>query len=55
MEWFNLPTLIVTILIAAVLYAIVFTWFRNRKKGKSSFSCSCGGNCASCGMNCSHH
>ena len=49
----NLPTIIITALIAVIFLAIVITEIRNRKKGKHS--CSCGGSCGSCGMDCSCH
>ena len=47
----NLPSLITALLVAAVIVSIVVVQIRNRKAGKSS--CSCGGSCGSCGMNCS--
>ena len=42
----NLPTIIISVIVAAVFIAIIVNGIRNRKKGKSSCSCGCGG----CGM-----
>ncbi len=47
----NAPTLIITVIIATIFLAIVIKGIQNKKNGKSS--CSCGGSCGSCGMNCS--
>ena len=44
----NLPTILVTLVIAAVFVLIVIREIRSRKNGKPS----CGGNCGSCGGNC---
>lgn len=41
-----LPTILVATIVAAIFLAIVITGIRNRKKGKHSCSCGCGG----CGM-----
>ena len=49
----NPSTFIVAAIIAVAFLAIVITEIRNRKKGKGS--CSCGGSCGACGMNCSCH
>ncbi len=49
----NLPTVIVLLLVIALFTAIVAREIINKKKGKSS--CSCGGNCSACGVNCPHH
>lgn len=43
---FNLPTVIILILVVAVFSAIVIKGILNRKKGKSS----CGCNCSGCAM-----
>ena len=42
-------------IVGAGLIGLIFVWIivsqiRNKMKGKSS--CSCGGNCGACGMNC---
>lgn len=50
MEW-NWPTVIVLAVIAVIVAAIIVGWVINKKKGKTS--CSCGGSCGACGMNCS--
>ena len=47
----NAPTIIIATVVAVIFIAIVVREVRNRKKGKGS--CSCGGNCGACGMNCS--
>ena len=39
----NLPTIIVSIIITAIFVLIVIKGIINRKKGKSSCSCGCGG------------
>ena len=44
------PTVIIAALVVATFVAIVTCGVINKKKGKSS--CSCGGSCGSCGMNC---
>ena len=46
----NWPTIIVATVVAVVFLAIVINGIRNKKKGKHS--CSCGGSCGACGMNC---
>ena len=46
----NPPTTIITVLIAFVFLAIVISEIRKKKNGKGS--CSCGGSCGACGMNC---
>lgn len=38
-----LPTIIVAALVAAALVAIAVNGIRNKKKGKTSCSCGCGG------------
>lgn len=43
----NLPTILITVLIAAVFLFIVIREIRLRKSGKSP--CSCGGSCEKCG------
>ncbi|MBQ7296383.1 MAG: FeoB-associated Cys-rich membrane protein [Clostridia bacterium] len=48
MEW-NLPTIIGTLIIAAIFFAIVFSHVRNKKKGKSGCGCGCDG-CANKGF-----
>ncbi|MBR7098793.1 MAG: FeoB-associated Cys-rich membrane protein [Clostridia bacterium] len=45
-----LPTVIGACVVAAVVIWIVAVQIRNRIKGKSS--CSCGGNCGACGLDC---
>lgn len=45
----NLPTIIVSAIIAIVFFVIVFVAVRNRKKGK--ISCSCAGGCSGCSAN----
>ena len=47
----NLATGIVLAVIAVILVAIIVNSIINRKKGKHS--CSCGGSCEACGLNCS--
>jgi len=44
MDW---PTVIVAAIVGGIFVAIVVTQIRNRMNGKSS--CSCGGNCGTCG------
>lgn len=39
----NAPTIIIAVIIAAIFIAIVVTGIRNKKNGKSSCSCGCGG------------
>lgn len=46
----NIPTLIGTILVAAIFIAIVARGIYNKKHGKGS--CSCGGDCGACGGAC---
>ena len=46
----NWPTIIVAAVVAIIFVSIITVGFINRAKGKSS--CSCGGSCGSCGMNC---
>lgn len=46
----NLPTILITAVIAAVFLLIVVREIRARKSGKHS--CSCSGSCGSCGGNC---
>lgn len=45
-EWLltNLATIAVTLVIIAIVTAIVVYMYREKKKGH----CSCGGNCAAC-------
>ena len=50
MDW---PTIIVASILAVIFFAIVITGIRNKMKGKHS--CSCGGSCGGCAMNCSCH
>lgn len=47
----NIPTLIVAVIVGAVLVAIGAAAVKNKKSGRSS--CSCGGDCGSCG-HCRH-
>ena len=47
MDW---PTIIVASIIGALLVLIAVRGIINKKKGKRS--CSCGGSCSACGMNC---
>ena len=44
------PTVIVASVIGGIFAWIVAVQIRNKRQGKSS--CSCGGNCGVCGMNC---
>ena len=44
------PSIVILALVAAALVAVVVTGIRRRKNGKGS--CSCGGSCGACGMNC---
>lgn len=46
----NWPTIIVAALVAVVFIVIVVNEIHKKKSGKSS--CSCGGSCGACGMNC---
>lgn len=46
----NLSTFIVALIVAAVFFGILAVQIRNKKNGKSS--CSCGGSCGACGMEC---
>lgn len=46
----NLATIIICVFLVAVVTAIIISMFRNKKKGKSSCTCSCsdcpmGGQC----------
>lgn len=45
----NLPTVIISAIIAIIFIAIVVTSIINRKKGK--VSCSCAGGCSGCTAN----
>lgn len=47
----NLGTIIITVVVVAILAAIVVKLVRDKRKGKSS----CGGNCAHCAMGGSCH
>ena len=47
----NLGTIIITVVLVAILAAIVVKLVRDKRKGKSS----CGGNCAHCAMGGSCH
>ena len=44
-------TVIITVAIAAVFIAVIVNEIRKKKQGKGT--CSCGGSCGACGMNCS--
>lgn len=44
------PTIIISAILAAVFAAIVVDQVKKKKSGKAV--CSCGGNCAACGVNC---
>ncbi len=46
----NFQSYIILAVVIAVFLAIVIKGIKNKKEGKSS--CSCGGNCGSCGMDC---
>ena len=48
MDW---PTVIVASIVGIIFVAIIAHSIVNKKRGKST--CSCGGNCGACGMNCS--
>lgn len=39
----NWPTIIIAAIVAAVFLAIVISGIKNKKNGKSSCSCGCGG------------
>ncbi|MBR4200739.1 MAG: FeoB-associated Cys-rich membrane protein [Oscillospiraceae bacterium] len=43
----NLGTIVITLILIAVVAAIVISMINDRKKGKTS--CGCGGDCAHCG------
>ena len=43
-------TIVIAALVAAACIAVVVVGVINKKKGKTS--CSCGGSCGACGMNC---
>ena len=42
-------TIIITAVIVAIVAIIIANEFKKRNQGK----CTCGGSCGSCGMNCS--
>ncbi len=44
------PSILILALVAAAFAAVVVTAVRRRKSGK--VSCSCGGTCGACGMDC---
>lgn len=46
----NLPTIIVFSIITVIVVLIVIKGIIDLKNGKTS--CSCGGSCGACGMNC---
>ncbi|MBR7070777.1 MAG: FeoB-associated Cys-rich membrane protein [Clostridia bacterium] len=48
----NMATILICLLVAAGVIAVVFKMLKDRKKGKSSCSCGCGG-CAFAGS-CTH-
>lgn len=39
----NLPTIIVAAIVAVVFVAVIAVQIRNKKQGKTSCSCGCGG------------
>lgn len=43
-------TIIVSVIVAAIFAAIIISFIRDKKRGKKS--CSCGGNCDTCALNC---
>lgn len=47
----NIGTILVSLVLILIVAGIVFYLVRQKKSGKSS--CSCGGNCSSCGV-CPH-
>lgn len=47
-----LATIIISAIIGAIFLSIVIKGIVNLKNGKHS--CSCGGSCGSCGMNCAY-
>lgn len=47
----NIATIIICLLLAVVVFAIIRTIYKNKKKGKSS----CGCNCSCCPMSGSCH
>jgi hypothetical protein len=44
------PTILIAAVVAAAFTAVVVRGVINKKSGKHS--CSCGGSCGTCGMNC---
>jgi len=46
----NLPTIIIAAAVAAAFVAVLISEIKKRRAGVSS--CSCGGNCGSCGGCC---
>ena len=44
------PSIVILVLVAAAFGAVVVAGIRRKKNGKGS--CSCGGACGACGMNC---
>ena len=49
-EWLaaNLATIIVALVLLAVVVLVIRKMIRDKRQGKGG--CSCGGNCASCGV-----
>lgn len=39
----NIPTLIISAVIAVIFFAIIFSEIQKRKKGKGTCSCGCSG------------
>ncbi len=48
-----MATLIITVFIAIMVVTIIVRGVKNKKEGKHS--CSCGGSCGVCPMNCENH
>ena len=46
----NIGTIVIAAMVLAVLCFAVRSIIKDKKKGQ----CSCGGNCGSCGMNCAY-
>ena len=45
-----IPTIIISAVIAVIFVAIVVNEIKKKKNG--THSCSCGGNCGACGVDC---
>lgn len=47
----NIGTIVISIVLIAIIAAIIISMIRDKKKGKSV---SCGGDCSSCRAGCMH-